>query len=166
MRRHAARRLLDEKTWMAFDTWAAAILQAGGLGIWGDFLFSNVNRQGNGLAATLGGPMVDRIDNIKNLTIGNLFQIYQGKDTQVGREGVRFLRQNVPGVSSWFFTSMAWNRIFMDEMQRMVDPKAHEQFRAQIMNRRRDYGGQEYWWKPGQTRPERAPDLTRPFATQ
>lgn len=160
------RRLLDEKTWMAFDTWAAAILQAGGLGIWGDFLFSNVNRQGNGLAATLGGPMVDRIDNIKNLTIGNLFQIYQGKDTQVGREGVRFLRQNVPGVSSWFFTSMAWNRIFMDEMQRMVDPKAHEQFRAQIMNRRRDYGGQEYWWKPGQTRPERAPDLTRPFATQ
>ncbi len=38
--------------------WGAALLQGGGLGIYGDFLFADINHYGGGLAATFAGPVI------------------------------------------------------------------------------------------------------------
>lgn len=166
------RKLLDEATYADLNFWGAAILQAGGLGIYGDFLFSNVNRHGGAWADTLAGPMIPRIENLWNLTGGNAIDLAnnairsaQGqptKPTRFGRELTRFFQQNTPTVvwNKLLIERMVWN-----QMQQLVDPEAQTAFNRQISTRKRDYK-QDFWWSPGKTAPDRAPDLTRTFATR
>jgi hypothetical protein len=137
--------------------WAAAFLQGGGIGIYGDFLFADVNRFGGGLESTIAGPLTSRADNLRNLTIGNIAELASDKDTNFGREAVRALRENTPGGNIWYLR-LAYERVFLDQLQRLADPRAHTSLRRKVQNRRRDYG-QEYWWTPGQASPHRAPDL-------
>ena len=53
----------------------AAFAQGGGLGIYGDFLFGEVNRMGAGLVGTIGGPVASDLD--------RLLQIYGRFKTDV-----------------------------------------------------------------------------------
>lgn len=137
--------------------WGAAMLQGGGLGIYGDFFFSDVNRFGSSLAGTLAGPAVDRLDTLRKLTIGNAIEAAQGKKTHFGREALAFAQQNMPGGSLWY-ARLAWERVVIDQMRYLVDPDAYSAFRRRMSSRQRDYG-QEYWWKPGQSAPSRPPNL-------
>lgn len=137
--------------------WGAALLQGGGLGIYGDFLFSNVNRYGGGFATTLAGPMIGRANDIWNLTGGNMIQLASGDKTNFGRETVKFLRSNVPGSTIWY-TRLAWERIVMDQLQFLVDPEANKAFKQKQKFFQREFG-QGFWWTPGETTPDRAPDL-------
>lgn len=137
--------------------WTAALLQGGGLGIYGDFLFANINRFGGGFTQTLGGPVVQRADDLWNLTAGNLVQLASGEKTQFGRELVRFLKGNVPGSNIWYIRT-AWERNVMDQLQFLMDPEAAKAFKRQQRYWQRNYG-QEYWWRPGERLPDRAPDM-------
>lgn len=140
--------------------WGAALLQGGGMGIYGDFLFGDVNRFGGGLAATVGGPMIDRLDNLRRLTIGNVMEFAEGKDkTNVGRELVQFMRLNTPGSSLWF-SRLAYERILLDQLQHLIDPAARNAFRRKMQFRKTQFGN-EYWWRPGETTPRRAPVLAQ-----
>jgi hypothetical protein len=141
--------------------WGKALLQGGGLGIYGDFLFSNINRFGSGFADTLGGPVVDRATNLWNLTAGNLVQGLQGEDTNFTKEGLRFLRGNIPG-GNIFWLRLAWERTVLDQLQWLADPEAHDAFRNAQRNVLKSTG-QEFWWQPGQQTPQRAPDLGAAF---
>lgn len=141
--------------------WGAAMLQGGGLGIYGDFLFSDVNRFGGSLAGTAMGPVVERLDAIRRLTIGNALEFAEGKErTNFGRELSNVLRTGMPGFSSWWFAREAWNRVLMDQVQYMLDADAHSAFRRQMQQRRRDYE-QDFWWRPGEQSPQRGPDFGR-----
>lgn len=157
------RKWFDEKTYLDWQMWGAAVLQAGGLGIYGDFLFSNTGRHGGSFKNTLVGPMVDRIDNAAGLTMGNLGQGLRGEKTNKGRELNKLIRQNVPGSNLWYI-SLLWQRVLMDSLQRKMDPEAYAQFRKQIQSRQKDYR-QDYWWRPGETAPNRAPNMSRILAT-
>ena len=138
-------------------TWGAALLQGGGMGIYGDFLFANSNRQGGGLAQTIAGPMWDRAGAVKDLTWGNAVQMYEGKPTRFAAEAMKVVRQNTPGQNLWFL-GLAYNRMFADQVQSMVDPDAHKAFRRLMQSRRKDYN-QSYWWEPGQSSPNRTPNI-------
>ena len=140
--------------------WGAALLQSGGFGIYGDFLFSDVNRFGGSMAGTVGGPLIDRLGNLRNLTIGNFVEFGQGEEkTHFGREAAQFLRQNTPGASLWY-TRLAWDRVLMDQLQAQVDPDAHRAFHRRAARRRREFGN-EFWWAPGRREPTRMPQLGR-----
>lgn len=141
--------------------WGAALLQGGGLGIYGDFLFSDVNRVGGSLAMTIAGPMVDKADNIRKLLVGNLQQAATEDRTNFGRELSYFLRSNMPGGTLWYARE-AWNRVLMDQLQYMMDPEAHMSFRRQMQRRRTDYQ-QDFFWRPGENAPRRAPDFGAMF---
>jgi hypothetical protein len=68
------------------EFWGAAMLQGGGLGIFGDFMFSQTNRFGGGLAETVGGPVVGLINDVRNLTIGNIISSSRARtQTWAGR---------------------------------------------------------------------------------
>lgn len=136
--------------------WAAALLQGGGLGIFGDFLFANINRFGGGFAQTLGGPTVERASDLWDLTAGNLVQLASGEKTHFGRELTRFAKGNIPGSNIWYIRT-AWERNVMDQLQFLADPEAAKAFRRQRQYWSKNYG-QEYWWRPGETMPARAPD--------
>ena len=78
----------------------------------------------------------------------------------MGRESVKFLRQNTPMV--WQLR-LAYDRILMDEFQRMLDPEAYQAFSRQMAGRQKNYGGQKFWWEPGKPRPDRTPNLGAVF---
>ncbi|TCT34653.1 hypothetical protein [Martelella mediterranea] len=137
--------------------WGAAMLQGGGLGIYGDFLFSNVNRYGGGFSTTLAGPVVERANNLWNLTAGNAIQLANGEDTKFGRELNRFMRSNTPGSTIWYLR-LGWERIVFDQLQYLMDPEANKAFKRKQRFFEREFD-QEYWWKPGEARPERGPDV-------
>jgi hypothetical protein len=137
--------------------WGAAMLQGGGLGIFGDFMFSDVNRFGGGFPTTLAGPTVQHLWDIWTLTGGNLMEVAQGKETKAGRELVNVLRANTPGGSLWYLR-LGYERLVLDQLQYLVDPKANKAFKTKQQWWKREMG-QEFWWSPGQTGPARAPDM-------
>lgn len=166
------RKWLDEDTYLDPNFWGAALLQSGGLGLYGDFLFSQTNRFGGGWAKSLAGPLVDRAETVANLTFGNAKDVLENlirsakgeptKSTRFGAELTKFLRQNFPTV--------VWNKLLMermvwDQVQTLLDPEHKQAFQRQRLNRQRDFK-QDFFWAPGEALPSRAPDLTRSFATK
>lgn len=141
--------------------WSAAMLQGGGLGIYGDFLFANVNRYGSGFGSTVAGPTIERANDFWNLTGGNLVQLASGEKTHFGRELVKFMRGSIPGGNIWYL-KLAWEREVLDQMQFLADPEANKAFKRQQQYWRRNYG-QDYFWAPGERRPQRAPDIAAAF---
>lgn len=137
--------------------WAASFLQGGGAGIFGDFLFSDQNRFGGGLMSTLAGPTLTTASDALKLTVGNVQEVLAGKDTNAGKEAVRFIGANTPGSSLWY-SRLAFQRIILDEMQQMVDAGAGEDFARMEAKARKDFG-QDYWWAPGDAQPDRAPNI-------
>lgn len=80
-----------------------------------------------------------------------------GKKTNAGREMVKFIQQATPGQSLWFLR-MAWERMLFDQLQYLVDPEAHQAFARRMQMRKTDYK-QDYYWRPGEATPRRAPDM-------
>ena len=137
--------------------WGSALLQGGGLGIYGDFLFANRNRFGGGLPETIAGPTVSFIGDSLDLTIGNAYQAVTGEDTKFAGEAVDFAKKYMPGSSMWYLR-LANERLIFDQLDLMANPKAAKDMRRlekQYMRER----GQRYWWRPSKTSPSRAPDL-------
>jgi hypothetical protein len=139
--------------------WAAAFVQGGGAGIYGDFLFSDVNRFGQGPYKTFtSGPMGELIDQSIGLTYGNVQQMIKGEDANVAGDVVGFARRYSPGISLWY-TRLAYERLVLDQLEELADGSAA---RARWSRREskmlREYGSR-YWWESGEAAPDRAPDI-------
>ena len=139
------------------EFWSAAFLQGGGLGIFGDFFFSDQNRFGGSLGETLAGPVVSAMSDFLGLTVGNLQQLAQGETANFGGEFVKALKRYTPGSSLWYLR-LALERQLWDRMGEWADPKARQkqrQYRRRVQRER----GQKFWWAPGERAPKRAPDV-------
>lgn len=162
------RKWLDEKTWLDRFYILEGMLQAGGLGIFGDFLRASENRLGGGLAGTVAGPLVGKIENL--IGVGNaMVKAGAGRGGPNERtpqeEAVRFFRSGVvPGSNHWAL-AMLYQRKLMDNLQRMVDPDAQKAFNRQISTRMKDYN-QQFYWRPGAPTWDRGPDVSRAWATR
>lgn len=148
------------KDWKEF--WAAAALQGGALGFFGDFLSTAVGRDGNTVVTSLfGGPVAGLGNDVLRLGIPNLRQLYDGTPTKFGSEIARFARYNLaplilPGSNLWYAKTAA-DRTVLDFLQSLIDPDYRQSFARMEERARKDYG-QRFWWRPGQA-PDRAPDL-------
>jgi len=139
------------------NTMMAALEQAGGLGIFGDFLFSDMNRFDRSLGETVAGPVVGFVGDVLGLTAGNVQQVIKGEDPKIGRDITRFLQHYTPGGSLWMGRA-AYEHMVLDQLQRLSDPQADRSFRRKRRRLEKDFGS-GYWWKPGQVLPSRTPDL-------
>lgn len=144
--------------------WAEAILQGGGLGIFGDFARSAWSRGDQGFLTTLVGPGGGLVEDVARLGLPNLRQAVGGQSTHVGGEIARFVRSYTPGSNLWY-TRLGTDRLVMDQLQQMIDPEYRRSFQRMEDRARRDYG-QRFFWRPGQTQPERGPDLNAAFGPQ
>ncbi|WP_210419194.1 hypothetical protein, partial [Bradyrhizobium sp. NAS80.1] len=136
--------------------WMAAVQTGGGLGLLGDYLFSDVNRQGQSLAQQISGPTVGLVGDLWKLTAGNVQQLVQGKPTNIGRETVNTLGRYTPVLSSLWYLRAAYRRVVLDQLQYLTDPDAHKSFREQEQ-RLQNETRQGMWWAPGEILPRRAP---------
>jgi hypothetical protein len=142
---------------MIRSPWFAACVQGAELGIYGDFLFSDVTQGGHrGPFASAVGPVGGLVEEALNLTQGNLVQYAQGKDTRFGAELVRAARANIPFMNLWY-AKAALDHLIWNQAAEYLSPGYLSTVRSRA---RREYG-QEYFWAPGDASPNRGPDLSK-----
>jgi hypothetical protein len=149
---------------MNYRFWIAALLKGGGLGVLGDYLFADYSRFGHPALETAAGPLIgfmaDIIETPLRLAQKEGREQIGGEKLKVnpGREAVKFLRRYTPG-GTLPFTKAAYQRMFLDQLQYLLDPEAHKYFRAQEQQLHRDTG-QSFFWRPGEMTPARGPQMT------
>lgn len=138
-------------------------IRGGGGGILADILGQGFsNDRGDTLVGYASGPLLRNIvDPAVNLTLGNSGGLMRGEETNAAREGVRFLKENIPGGNAWY-GRLALNRLILDALDEMADPDYRQAWRR--MERRAHDQGTEYFWEPGDASPDRAPDFGPAFA--
>ena len=67
----------------------------------------------------------------------------------------------MPGSSMWYWRTALERNVF-DQLRLWADPKTNKDFKRLRRKRDRDFN-QNYWWDLGDSRPTRAPDLSKIF---
>lgn len=96
-------------------TWAAAMVQGGGLGIYGDFLFNKYNRMGGSFSSSLIGPVPGLADTAADLWT----RIRTGDD--VAATAFNAALQNTPFMNL-FYTRTAMDYLILYRMQEAMNP--------------------------------------------
>jgi hypothetical protein len=137
--------------------WAAAFTQGGGFGVFGDVLYTGMKgnaRGGQSNWTSLLGPVFGTAADATDVTLGNLGDALAGRKTNAGGEVVRFVKGNTPLVNLWYARA-AIDHLLVHELQESVSPGYLRKMRERA---HRDFD-QDYWWRPGDRAPDRAPDL-------
>ena len=149
--------------------WMAALLQGGGLGVLSDAIYASESRNGKSSQAAAFGPGGQALGEAYDATVGNVVQVSEDmrrgdelgdaiEDADVGRDTVNLGRRWVPGSNLWWARA-AWNRMVIDQLQRMVDPEAEDDFERRAKRLERDRG-QEQWWEEGEPLPSQGPGFS------
>jgi len=139
--------------------WTKAFAQGGGLGIMGDlFLIDPHNGYldaGTMLVKNMAGPTVGTFaEVVAKDVIENVWQEAAGKDSDAAAEIARTMTGLTPGVGLW------WVKPFFEHgvthaFQENMSPGYLSRMKSRT---KRDWGN-EYWWRPGEVLPDRAPDI-------
>lgn len=113
----------DPQKTMNFLTRSA--VQGGGLSILGDILVAGTDTSGRSATDFMVGPFGSDVKTALGLTVGNLTQYYEGKDTSAGNEAFKALKNKIPAQNLWY-TKAVTNRMIFDEMQDMIAPGYRE----------------------------------------
>lgn len=134
--------------------WAAALVQGGGFGLIGDFLFADVNRYGGGLATTLAGPLVGDFEEIiMKFVLGTAKDVLAAEQDLHERFSAltgRLIQKYSPG--QLFYTKLLLDRYIFDQLNKQMDPDWRTKQRRAASRRMEDFGN-KYWWKPGEFEP-------------
>lgn len=132
--------------------WWQAATQGGGLGFYGDLIGGAVGASDRSLTGKFSGPLGGLLDDAGRF--GNA--VAQGKPDAIGK-GIDLVKHIVPGSNLWF-SRIATDRLIFDQIHRAVDPTYAEGF-ARREERALKASGQRFYFRPGDTLPERAPDF-------
>ena len=126
-------------------TWLASFVTGGGAGIYGDLLFAQYNRSGQGPLAALMGPTVGTVEQMLSL----YGKLREGKDA--GAEALRLGIANMPFLNL-FYLRGALNYGLLYQMQEAASPG----YLARIEKRMEDLEGRGFWLEPAQMEESRA----------
>jgi len=114
----------------------AALVQSGGLGIYGDFLFAEANRFGGSTLATVAGPVIGEAASLVDLA-----QRARSGEASAA-EGLNWLLRNTPAINLWWLRP-ALDYAILNEMREAATPG----FTArQQLQRFKDYGQDPLPW--------------------
>lgn len=145
--------------------WFAALMQGGGLGIFGDFFFSEASRTGGGFGETLAGATVSFVGDGMGLVAQPLGRLIAGQEPNFGRTVSDFGRYNTPVIGTNPLTRAVVSRGIWDNVQRFLDDDAESTWRRQDRQREREFGTRSFFDR-GSATPSRAPDLTNILGDQ
>ncbi|SCW91736.1 hypothetical protein [Pseudomonas sp. NFACC05-1] len=128
----------------------ASMLKGGALGLYGDFLFSDTSQGGQSFIGAIGGPIAGDIEALSKLK-GNAAE---GKGPQVGGNLVKFAKSHTPAANLWY-TKAATDHLIFNQLQEYFSPG----YLRRMKKRAKKEFNQSYWWEPGDTAPDRAPNL-------
>lgn len=141
------------KDWDNPEFMAAALLQGGGLGLFGDFFFQDYSRFGREpLVEAFGGPMLGLVDDIMRTAKGNIDRSLADEKTKFSKDLFRLVKRNIPVMSSLWYTRLATERLLFDQIDRMIDEKYDRRLRRYARKMKKETG-QKFYWEPGATTP-------------
>lgn len=120
-------------------TWTAAMLQGGGIGIFGDFLFGEYNRFGRSFTQTLAGPTAGTLDDVARVYAS----AKEGQD--VSSSALNSALSNTP-FANLFYLRTAANYLFLHQIQESMNPG----YLRRMERRARKENNQEYIFPPSQ----------------
>lgn len=129
----------DPQKTMNFLTRSA--VQGGGLSILGDILVAGTDTSGRSTSDFLVGPFGSDAKAVLGLTVGNLTQYYEGKDTNAANEAFKLAKNKIPAQNLWY-TKAATNRLVFDELQDIVAPG----YREKLLRKAEREQGRTRWW--------------------
>ena len=124
------------------ETFLAAAMQGGGLGIYGDFLFGEANRYGGGTLETIAGPGIGTASQVVDL-LQKARGVVTGGDVDLGGDAVRLLKGNVP-FANLFYTKEAMNYLLWYQLQETINPG----YLRRMERRAKTQNDQTYWLPP------------------
>ncbi|WP_151732181.1 hypothetical protein [Acinetobacter ursingii] len=98
-----------------------SVVAGGGLPVLGDILAAGVDTSGRDANSFIAGPLGSDFTTLLGLTVGNLTQYNEGRDTNFGNEAFRFLKGKIPAQNLWY-TKAAINRLIFDNIQDTIAP--------------------------------------------
>ncbi|MBD9459112.1 hypothetical protein IB241_15625 [Pseudomonas sp. PDM05] len=144
--------ITDDKKWgvpgLRFGM--AAFLKGGAMGLYGDFLFSDTSQGGSSPLAALGGPIAGDLESIFKLKDNAA----DGEVNQTGGKLVRLAKSHLPGANLWY-TKAATDHLIFNQLQDYFSPG----YLRRMKQRARKEFKQSYWWEPGDSTPDRGPNL-------
>lgn len=147
--------------------WGAAFMQAGGLGIFGDFMLADANRFGGGFVSTVGGPVAGMITDIQKLTVGNAMSATDGKKRKKGPvedfagDSIQFAKNYAPLMNLWY-TRLALDHLVFYQIQEALNPG----YLQRMKRRTKSQNNQTFWWDPADSVPESGPSLSAAFGAE
>lgn len=102
-----------------------SLVAGGGLPVLGDILVAGTDTSGRDANSFVSGPLGSDFSAALGLTVGNLTQYNEGKDTNFGNEAFKFVKGKIPAQNLWY-TKAAINRMVFDEIQDAVAPGYRE----------------------------------------
>jgi hypothetical protein len=140
--------------------WAEAFARGGAGGIYGDVLGAAIHGD-RGPASMIGqmaGPIPGMGADIFSAATAPLRNVLDesGKPSKgsFAKEAVQGLQRHSPAT---FYTKLATDRMFWEKLQTLVDPNYRQSFRRAEQAAKKQGSG--YWWGPGESGPQRAPNL-------
>tara|TARA_R110001606_G_scaffold279989_1_gene428527 strand:- start:69 stop:2534 length:2466 start_codon:yes stop_codon:yes gene_type:complete len=124
------------------ETFIAAAMQGGGLGIYGDFLFGEANRYGGGTLQTLAGPGIGTASELVDL-LQRARGVVTGGDEDLRGDAVRLLKGNIP-FANLFYTKEAMNYLVWYQLQESINPG----YLRRMERRAKTQNDQTYWLPP------------------
>jgi hypothetical protein len=138
--------------------WLAASAQSGGLGLFGDFMFSDANRFGQGLVSSIAGPQLRVVEDLHKLTIGNVQQAMQGKDAHFTAEAIQMTKNYALPYVNAFYTRAALDHMIFFTAQEAANPGYLRRMKQGVENA----NNTTWYWPPQEPLPH-APDFDYAF---
>jgi hypothetical protein len=131
--------------------WIAALRAGGAFGIYGDMLFNPETYDGRGALEIAGGKLAQDIGDVGRYA-GMAFDERKDPRTRI----TRTLRGATPG-NNLFYTRLMMDRLMWDQIEEMTNPDVAQARRRMMQFDANE--GTDRWWQPGDTAPQRMPDL-------
>jgi hypothetical protein len=143
-----------------------ALLQSGGLGLFGDLIYNSENSYGGGVAKTLAGPVLGQtLPDALAIPANSAVAAFDGDpetDTSLAKDSAKLLLNEIPG-RNLFYTRLAYERVFADMIREWSDEDIAGAYARQ--EQRAEKEGTAYYAPPGAgLSGMRAPDLENAFA--
>ncbi|OGW25975.1 MAG: hypothetical protein A2X59_04400 [Nitrospirae bacterium GWC2_42_7] len=143
--------------------WMAAAAQSGGLGIFGDFLFSDFSRFGADVGSTFAGPVISGpATDLVKFTLGNARKEFMGKDVEWTADAIEKSKRNLFGFLNVWYMTAAINHMLYYQIQDAKNPGYLRRMKSRVERET----GQDWWWNPEERLPENAPDLGAAFGAR
>lgn len=123
------------------DFLVRSAVQGGGLSILGDILVAGTDTSGRSTSDFMVGPLGSDAKALLGLTVGNMTQYYENKDTNAANEAYKLLKNKIPAQNLWY-TKAATNRLVFDEMQDMIAPGYREKY---LRKAEREHDRTRFW---------------------